>query len=74
MTDSRRFTPYTTRSAHPNLRWNAEGGPSAQLLPPIQHGTPPTVENTGESSETTADAENNKQITEDEEVSVSDCY
>ena len=74
MTDSRRFTPYTTYKAHPNVRWNVEEGPSTQILPPIRYDTPQTTENTGESSETTADAETIETVTEEGESPVSAFY
>ena len=72
--DSRRFMPYAAYSAHPNLRWNVEEGLSAQILRPIHYDTPPTIESTGASSETTANAEQNQTITEEGESPVSNCY
>ena len=50
---------------------NAEAGPSAQLP---SHGTWSTTQPTGGQSETTADAEQTKSTTEEDETPVSDFY
>lgn len=68
MTDGRWFAP------HDAYHGNAEAGPSAQLPPPIPHGTRPTAQPIGGTPETTADAETNKPITEEDETPVSDFY
>ena len=70
----RRFTPYETYNTRHGMYGNAEAGPSTRLPPPIPHSTWPTIPPTGGESETTADAEQNQSVTEEEETPVSDFY
>ena len=57
-----------------NEHRNAEAGPSTQVLPSIPYVDPPAPQPSGGISETTANAEKNKTITEEEEVPVSSFY
>ena len=51
-----------------------EAGPSTYIPPHIPHDTPPTTQPTGGLSETAADAEQDRTITEEGESPVSDFY
>ncbi|KAF9648629.1 hypothetical protein BDM02DRAFT_2210417 [Thelephora ganbajun] len=66
MTDSQRFTPYEKYGARLKTHGTVEAGPSTRMFLPILCDTPPTTQPTGGISETTADAEQAKTITEDE--------
>ncbi|KAF9779728.1 hypothetical protein BJ322DRAFT_1086105 [Thelephora terrestris] len=72
---TRRFQPYGTSRAREPEQWNAEAGPSTVTLPQTPYVGSPTPEPTGGFiPETTADAENDQHITEEEEAPVSDFY
>jgi hypothetical protein len=73
---TRRFQPYGTSRAREPEQWNAEAGPSTVTLPQTPYVGSPTPEPTGGLiPETTADAEINQPITEEEEEApVSDFY
>jgi len=69
--DNRRFTPYGRYS--PRSR-NTQAGPSTQVPPPTPYDAASTAQPTGGHSETSADAEQNNQGTEEDETPVSDFY
>ena len=74
MTDSSRFSPYGIYSTPPSLCENTEGGAVTQILPTIPYNTSATTQPTRGTSETAADAEQNKKITEENESPVSSFY
>ena len=74
MTDRQRLTPYDTYHGRTGTYGNTEAGPSNQASPPFLYGDWPTTQPIGGTSETTADAEQNKPITEDDETPVSKFY
>ena len=74
MTDRRRYMPYDTYHDRTGMHGNTEAGPSNQASPPFPDGGWPTTQPTGGTSETTADAEQTKKNTEDDETSVSNFY
>ena len=70
-----RFQPYGMSSARPNEYWNAEAGPSTSLMAPFVPSVGlPTQQPSGGIPETTADAETNQIITEENQVAVSNSY
>jgi len=66
--------PYGMPRTHPNERENAEAGPSNLVALPVPYVGPPAPQPSGGISETTADAEINQTITEEEETTVSNFY
>ena len=74
MMDSCRFSPYEIYSAPPSLYGNTEGRTVTQILPTIPYHTSQTTQPTRGTSETTADAEHNQTITEENESPVSSFY
>jgi len=67
-----RFKPYDASRARPNEHGNAEAGPSN--LVPIPFVAQLTAHPSGGTSETTADAETNQTITEEDAAPVSNFY
>jgi len=72
--ESRRFMPYGTSAARPNVYGTAEAGASNQMPLPILYDTPQITQPTGGTPEATADAETNQTTTEEEKTPVSDFY
>ena len=71
--DSRRFKPYEARCASPTMYGSIEAGPS-RLPPLLPYDAQPITQPTGGRPETTADAEQDQPLTEEEEAPVSDFY
>ena len=69
-----RFQPYGMSHTRSNECWNAEAGLSGLVAPPATYVDPSTPQPSGEVSETTADAETNQTITEEDKVPVSNFY
>ena len=66
--------PYGMPYARPNEHRNAEAGPSTLVPPLAPYAALPTTHPSGGTSETTADADNNETITEDDTAPVSNFY
>ena len=66
--------PYDTYHGRTGMYGNTEAGPSNQASPPFPDGDWSTTQPSGGTSETTADAEQDKPITEDDETPVSNFY
>ena len=69
-----RFQPYGMFHTHSNEYWNAEADPSALVAPPATYVDPSVPQPSGGISETTADAETNQTLTEEDKVPVSKFY
>ena len=69
-----RFQPYGMSRTRPNEYRNAEAGPSTLTAPLIPYFDLPTSQPPGGISETTANAEPEHTITEEEEAPVSNFY
>jgi hypothetical protein len=70
----RQIMPYPTHHARPNEHANAEPGPSNLAPQPTRSRARPPKNPSGGLSEATADAENNKTITEEDAGRVSNFY
>jgi len=68
------FQPYGTPRARPNEHMNAEAGLSTLMPPLIPYPALPTAGPSGGLSETTADAEFDQPITEEDTAPVSNFY
>ena len=71
---TRQFQPYGTSYARVNKHRNAEAGPSTLLPPLVPYVDLPTPQHSGGIPETTADADTNKAIAEEDKTTVSNVY